>query len=65
MRHQKTIVLELFTGLHWKVGHGLFQTHVFQVIFVVKLEANLKLRVGIVVGHWLSFASLVKFCLIS
>ena len=39
----KDIVLELFTGLHWKVGHGLFQTinHVFQVFFVVKLEANL------------------------
>ena len=39
----KDIVLELFTGLHWKVGHGLFQTinHVFQVIFVVIFEANL------------------------
>ena len=39
----KDIVLELFTGLHLKVGHGLFQTinHVFQVIFVVIFEAYL------------------------
>ena len=38
----KDIILELFSGYQLKVGHGLFQTinHVFQVILVVKLEAN-------------------------